>query len=114
VQDPQSEIQGYAHQIEELFNHDARDVRQQWKKTNQFCYVVSEPTYRHTCVLILNLMVSHQFLVGSHDAELIIPFGVFLLQKFEHLCWHEQLTVPIAVMENLKMTMKLASNNIFL
>lgn len=43
VQHPQSEVQGYAHQIEELLDHDARDVRQRRKQANQFCRAEREP-----------------------------------------------------------------------
>lgn len=45
VQESETKIQGYAHQVEKLFNHDACDVRQQRKQTNHFSRAERESMY---------------------------------------------------------------------
>lgn len=43
VQDPEPEIQGYAHQVEKLLDHDACDVRQRRKQADQLGRRKREP-----------------------------------------------------------------------
>lgn len=76
VQHPQPEVQGHAHEIEELLDHDARDVRQRRKQANQFCRTEREPILCTHTIRIHARLTSHAMSIAAGmDSEMFYAGG---------------------------------------